>query len=96
MKKLLLSLLTLPLLLLGMSQAISIEGFTTAIDQATANKGSTSNQISFLKTLQTLLQSPNFTTSPYAQIFAELERYAGEKINKLQTKATTPTVKKSD
>jgi PBP1b-binding outer membrane lipoprotein LpoB len=83
MKKILISLAFLALFFFGSSEpvhAIGIESLTTSIDKTTSKKGSTANQISFLKTLQTLLQSPNFKNSEYSQIFAELEKHIGEKI----------------
>ena len=102
------------LLLLTFSRfasAISIEDLTSAIDKATIKKGSITNQISFLKSLQSVLQTPEFTNSIYKDIFVELERYTNEKMVKLQSTSantsaasstntrptsTHSTVKKSD
>jgi uncharacterized protein YkwD len=93
MKKILLSLgvIFFSLTTISSTQAISIESFTTSIDQATAKKGSTANQISFLKGLQSLLQTPTFKNSEYDQIFSELARYAGEKAQTLQNQPSSST-----
>jgi hypothetical protein len=69
--------------------AVSIESFTTAIDQASTKKGSIANQISFLKTLEMLLQSSSFTSSDYKDIFAELSRYTTEKLRTLTQQGLT-------
>lgn len=79
--------------------ALSIESFTTAIDQTSTKKGSVANQINFLRTLETLLKSSNFTSSTYKDIFTELSRYTTEKINKLTQQGAIPsgtTIKSSD
>ncbi|MDR0650409.1 MAG: hypothetical protein LBG59_03185 [Candidatus Peribacteria bacterium] len=70
---------------------MSIENFMTAIDQASIPKGSVANQISFLKTLEVLFKSSNFTSSPYKDIFAELSKYTTEKIHKLAQQETKPS-----
>jgi len=94
-------LLSISFLTFNTTSAISLESLKTSIDTATTKKGSTTNQISFLKLLQSVLTSPSFTRSDYAQIFSQLESYTAEKIKTLQTassstSSTSKTVKKSD
>jgi uncharacterized protein YkwD len=71
----------------GVSNAITLESFTSAIDQQVEQQGSTEKKISFLEGLKSLLESPTFTTSEYYQMFAELANYSYQKI---QTIKSTP------
>ncbi|MDR2190264.1 MAG: hypothetical protein LBP53_03600 [Candidatus Peribacteria bacterium] len=87
MKKFLLTMFacSVSMCILPLVFAVSVESLISSIDQASAKKGSPTHQISFLKSLETLLNSPSFTTSQYKDIFAELSSYTTEKIKQLST-----------
>lgn len=89
MKKFLLGICCVSFALVGISHAVSIEWFTTAIDKQTEKKGNTQNQIKFLESLQTLLTSSSFKNSPYSQIFEELANYSYEKIQKIKNQTSS-------
>lgn len=85
------------LLILGVqstvTQAIEIEGFISAIDSATAKRPTLNQQISFVQSLTTLLNTPSFTTSQYADTFAELSTYTQNKVLILQGNQTLAGLK---